>query len=836
MSLHALAQDMSSKGRYGDSMLVHMSPNEVAGLHALALHHGEKLTINPETGLPEAFSLKKLLPAVLGFALNTFAPGLGTAVGSALGASAAVGTAALVGGAYGLAKGSLKEGLLAGLGAYGGAGLAQGLAASGANQIASEEVLRQQVGQLPLEGSSAAENFLSTPSAQATGTGSTTTMADATGSASPVAEVVLDPVTTTTPLPVQGGPIDSASLSTAGYTPPTGLESLSRGAQSIYDRGGVGEFAKLNKNNLYAIGASSLLSPEDEEKMSETQRDPGYIRPARYDWRTGKYEYFEPVKASEWGTRNMSEYTYAGDPNARTPIGAKAGGLMALANGGAIAFDGGGGVTDEELRQQQAAAAAYFEALKQSEMATASAPASTTSAPASTTSAPATTTSAANTSGPTTGPEVVVGGGGPDNYKTPGFIGDNNREYTPEQRLGINQAWIRSQTDPDYGVKGLMADMEKTGVTARDLALSRGLDQNTVNQYLIRGGASGEFGGINKNWDTKKQDDFIKWQNSQPNPYGQGTLGDMYKAQGLSDTDPRRRAQAQEMIEREERRNAMRAGAGAPPVSGPGGTPTTPVGRDPVVDPARPNPRPPTDPYNPDPKVPVTRPISEVTSGGSRAAYQYLFNEGAYPVNPYLPPNTPIAKPIYETPGYEMLKPKPSASLYSTDPGKKPTGNPGTGMEWVWKEDQKKWVAQKIGSSTTTPPTTPTTPNEPTSGATGGLMPRRMALGGLGALAGGGQAGYNLGGYSDGGRLLRGPGDGVSDDIPATIGNKQPARLADGEFVVPARIVSELGNGSTEAVARKLYAMMDRVQRARGKTTGKKRVAVNSRSEKYLPA
>jgi hypothetical protein len=111
-----------------------------------------------------------------------------------------------------------------------------------------------------------------------------------------------------------------------------------------------------------------------------------------------------------------------------------------------------------------------------------------------------------------------------------------------------------------------------------------------------------------------------------------------------------------------------------------------------------------------------------------------------------------------------------------------------------------------------------------------------MALGGLGALAGGGQAGYNLGGYSDGGRLLRGPGDGVSDDIPATIGNKQPARLADGEFVVPARIVSELGNGSTEAGARKLYAMMDRVQRARGKTTGKNRVATNSRAEKYLPA
>jgi hypothetical protein len=107
---------------------------------------------------------------------------------------------------------------------------------------------------------------------------------------------------------------------------------------------------------------------------------------------------------------------------------------------------------------------------------------------------------------------------------------------------------------------------------------------------------------------------------------------------------------------------------------------------------------------------------------------------------------------------------------------------------------------------------------------------QKMATGGIS------DAHYNLGGYSDGGRLLRGPGDGVSDSIPATIGHKQPARLADGEFVVPARIVSELGNGSTEAGARKLYAMMDRVQAARKKTVGKNGVAHNSRADKYLPA
>ena len=94
----------------------------------------------------------------------------------------------------------------------------------------------------------------------------------------------------------------------------------------------------------------------------------------------------------------------------------------------------------------------------------------------------------------------------------------------------------------------------------------------------------------------------------------------------------------------------------------------------------------------------------------------------------------------------------------------------------------------------------------------------------------------DLGGYSDGGRLLRGPGDGVSDSIPATIGNKQPARLADGEFIIPARVVSELGNGSTEAGARQLYAMMDRVQKARRKTVGKDQVARSTKAEKLLPA
>ena len=110
--------------------------------------------------------------------------------------------------------------------------------------------------------------------------------------------------------------------------------------------------------------------------------------------------------------------------------------------------------------------------------------------------------------------------------------------------------------------------------------------------------------------------------------------------------------------------------------------------------------------------------------------------------------------------------------------------------------------------------------------------PDRILPGAPIRYAGGGGI-STLGGYSDGGRMLRGPGDGVSDSIPATIGGKQPARLADGEFVIPARIVSEIGNGSSEAGARKLYAMMDRIQKARKKSI--KNVAANTKADKYLP-
>ena len=115
------------------------------------------------------------------------------------------------------------------------------------------------------------------------------------------------------------------------------------------------------------------------------------------------------------------------------------------------------------------------------------------------------------------------------------------------------------------------------------------------------------------------------------------------------------------------------------------------------------------------------------------------------------------------------------------------------------------------------------------------VKPRKQGDGGGDVEAArGGIMHSGLGGYAAGGnpRLLRGPGDGMSDNIPATINGRQPARLADGEFVIPADVVSHLGNGSTEAGAKQLHAMMDKVRSAR---TGNKKQGRQIKPQKYMP-
>lgn len=118
VTANPMAQQLQSMGRDEDSMLVHMTPGEVNSLQGLAMAHGGSLTINPETGLPEAGFLKKLIPTLIGAALT--ATGIGAPLAAGLVAAGSVAK-----------TGSLKKGLMAGLQAYGGASLAGGVGLGG---------------------------------------------------------------------------------------------------------------------------------------------------------------------------------------------------------------------------------------------------------------------------------------------------------------------------------------------------------------------------------------------------------------------------------------------------------------------------------------------------------------------------------------------------------------------------------------------------------------------------------------------------------------------------------------------------------------------------------
>jgi hypothetical protein len=154
------------------------------------------------------------------------------------------------------------------------------------------------------------------------------------------------------------------------------------------------------------------------------------------------------------------------------------------------------------------------------------------------------------------------------------------------------------------------------------------------------------------------------------------------------------------------------------------------------------------------------------------------------------------------------------------------------------------------GTPTPTPASTPARPAatplfgqlnspQPVRRAAGGpIDPQKSAMNPMGGAPASqyGLAGLKLGGVAKGKPVegyLDGPGDGMSDSIKATIDGRQPARLADGEFVIPADVVSHLGNGSSKAGAKMLYAMMDRIRHAR---TGNKKQGKQIDAKKYLPA
>ena len=124
MSIRQLSSEVAKRGRNGDTMLIHVNPREVAGLQYLGERYGARMTINPDTGLPEAFNFMRFMPMIAGAALSPFITPMGAA--------------AVVGAVEGVRTKSLMGGLKGALGAYGGAGITSSLASFGAEGLGQQ--------------------------------------------------------------------------------------------------------------------------------------------------------------------------------------------------------------------------------------------------------------------------------------------------------------------------------------------------------------------------------------------------------------------------------------------------------------------------------------------------------------------------------------------------------------------------------------------------------------------------------------------------------------------------------------------------------------------------
>ncbi len=977
MSLAVLADHMASKGRGPDSMLIHMSPREVQGLQALAENHGGSLTINPETGLPEAGFLDKLLPTIIGAGL-TFFGGVPPHI-----------AAMMVGGVETVRTGDIGKGISAGLGAYGGANLTSGFMEAGASTIGATE---------------AAKGLTMSPELLAEFGGNVEKGISANDLL--LQQQVTDKIAAATP-----------------------FEKLSSGFDA-FKNNPMGMTKSLAMPAAMAFGPAILAGANVQNKLPQTVTKPGMIRPYSFDPYGGSYTAGIPYEAQvkkaaggglmgmDNGGYNPGQLNFAqqSEPVMRMAKGGIAGyagneGSLVGGDAALAAYQAGDYATASQLLGEAGMSAQDVVSkygLSQEDAATvaqnlgyagdmsgiqyAAAPAAVQEAPVdyfsqqfapdvnNPVATPTATDSAlaAYQAGDYTTASQLLAAAGMNAQDVVNTYGLGQADAaTVAQNLGYTGDMSGLQyafappvvqtapvvtapvTDTSRGLAALNTATTNTAATntpqyiqysdqqvsdwfsknkdatdaqVKQAIIDSKIDPAAVNRYIASltspfvgssetKGGSGTLGiynrmvaegftpkeaydaliandpkyagwsladierGYNLDKGAYALTDQIAKDKIAPDPVlgydkqwvkfmdnNKYTVDEMAQAFGISKNEIQRRYNDVKAAER-----VVTPPVVTPPVVTPkiitgvndyglGGSGTS--GRlESVYGPALPpgvsgagittvNPNG-TITTRPD----LTLPMSTVrdnyekgggslgvnknlfapktqdelfarykNTGGSKAALDYLMGKTPYSPTPYTPTGE-IQKPYFESVG--RFPENRKAKKYVYVDGKYQLNPDYVKPSYVLAGEKaaadKAAATEKAAEEKATTATTTGSTNDRESGgaARGGLM--AMARGGMSQQ-------FDLGGYSDGGRLLRGPGDGVSDSIPATIGNKRPARLADGEFVVPARIVSELGNGSTEAGARKLYAMMDRVQKARRGTVGKGRVAKNSRSEKYLPA
>jgi len=822
MSLHKFADMVAKQGRGEDSLLIHMTPDEVQRLQQFAEANGRSLTINPETGLPEAGMLSDLFKAVAPIALGAFLGPAGVAFGGP-GLSAAMAGVA-TGGLTTLATGSLSRGLMAGLGAYGGAGLGESLMGAGTGGLAATDIAAQQAA------------------------GSFPTLAEG-ATQEQIAKYGADVSALRDAAVKKAGEASFMSKASAGF-------------------GAIADNPAAYGKDLFKYGSAAAAPIMAAQMVPTTTKmpentNPAYIRQKLYDPYTQTYKSLEPVKASEWGSRSFSDaYTnpqtgIAATLDNRKPTPMAGGGIVALANGGGI--------------DQILADAARLRA------------ATASTAPTQAVAIPGvvdTTKPGQYVTDPATGNAVALSayspGFDPNNKVAQTYLGELaakggtdttsqmfNQMGASQAQQGANAAaWATEKARLD-AIDAANAAKQPTGLATLANIPS---DASYTNRFFAERGLG--FDPIDRSIDSFLDTYRTKLAGMTPKEQ-EDALRNALQTERMNEADVIK-ATGKNIAQLIQYKGASvvpggyygNATTGNVMTTTPGDITTNFDGTATVI---------PNISGRPDGGFtgmgqvrdvytagggslgytsPAPKTIAEFNqlynkqTGDSLAAYDYLMGKGAGTANAAKYPIQSVAAATGINRPYwgDGMRYKQKFLSYGKDGEIKSSTTSGKTADAKAADLTKAKTIEVTDSSGETNQTyTAVLQDDGTYLAGNG---KRYDVSGKEVAANGGMISYAMGGglgslgsYSDGGRLLKGPGDGVSDSIPATIGaKKQPARLADGEFVVPARIVSELGNGSTEAGARKLYAMMDRVQKARGKTTGKNKVAANTRADKHLPA
>ena len=911
-SVAGLASLVQSRGRNGDTMLVHMTPGEVQGLQSLALAAGGSLSINPDTGLYEANFLKKLLPTLLGVGLNFLFPGLG-----ALGSGLLVGAGETI-----RTGGDLGKGLMAGLGAFGGAGIGAGL--SSAAKAGTEAALTG----VTATGAAPGTEAFRQAAAQAAKTGAAETAKTAAAETAKRGIFSLNPD--------MGGTLQSYGQGLKGLSNKFGREAF----MSAIPGGQAGAAAGV-------MGLANAFTPEME--MPEGyQVDDSYYQSYGYSPEQGRFLGGRFVK----GYPGFPGYAGGGvipQPNFNYPLSGPSQAVGAyempinpytgeerFAEGGDVEPqirpvrdmynpDGEGSpvapVASAAPRQADfdRALADYNKNLFSESMA------------------------------------ILA--------MNPGMSFNKAQEFVTS-RAQYNPAIAAGAPDPSmYGVAGASENIANVGDKSAnfswgsDLTYDPTIYANQFNwQKYIAANPDLAAAGIDTPWEAATH--YSNYGKNE-NRGGVEFLNSRY-GQPEEEFDPTSLEAKMARLEAMRESGQLPAQPAAPTPT-PAPTPTTAQTPAPTPSPAGIGTNLPKTPFYQQVTTTPTAPTSYIPQAQAPSSYYQkptdYFKTAPVPT----PDQFPSLEEYYKTLMTAPQQPTPSSSFadymqslnkFATSPVAPPpavgvnqqrdiTVQPGTGGNTTgsgtspvlggmkWDPGQGKFVPgggsvgdtgmnldelqnlvnsgmfsgfnfgdlgaylgtggygdtsgmqwnsstgsfMQPGSQTTyTPPNmtnqfqydpnqfsyglgsfnaAPTVNPYQSSMSTGDYSsgmttnPQYM-YGNSDVLYGNdvlnlGQEDANIFGFSGGGsteyaaagKLLRGPGDGMSDDIHANIDGKQEARLADGEFVIPADVVSHLGNGSSEAGSRKLYTMMDRIRKDR---TGREEQAPAVKSEKYLPA